>query len=155
MENIVNKYYDVPRDKATVRGFFFLKDSNGDIIATNENMIVQSGRVLILGAIYGDTTNGFKINNLKGSLGSDGTLTTPNDNNLKSKLEVDSMITNSWEDNSSELYIKYTGSLTPSTPLTIQEFGLFSGTTLFSRVVFPTVYLNANTSYTIEYYIYF
>jgi hypothetical protein len=55
----------------------------------------------------------------------------------------------------SKLYIHMGINYTPSTTVTASTFGLFFGSDLFSRIVFPRRTLTANTPLIIDYYLYF
>lgn len=52
MKNInVEDYFKVDENHSKIRGFVFCRDKDGNLVFNKENMIVKSGRSLILNAI--------------------------------------------------------------------------------------------------------
>lgn len=64
MKNInVEDYFKVDENHSKIRGFVFCRDKDGNLVFNKENMIVKSGRSLILNAITGG--DGLNITSLK------------------------------------------------------------------------------------------
>lgn len=55
MDINLRDYFKIDDSHSKIRGFLVVKDENGNILVKKENMIVKSGRKLILNAITGGT----------------------------------------------------------------------------------------------------
>lgn len=65
--------FKIDDSHSKIRGFLIAKDEDGNILVKKENMIVKSGRALILDAIIGGT--GLNLKNVKAKISEDATLT--------------------------------------------------------------------------------
>lgn len=61
-ELILRDYFKIDDDHSKIRGFVFVHDEDGKIIVKKENMIVKSGRKMIMNAITGSAA--FSLDNL-------------------------------------------------------------------------------------------
>lgn len=140
----INEYYDINRDTASVRGFFFLKDEDGNILRTNENMILKGGRSAIMKLFMNEFVSEYTSkklpegtseelineiknismkNNLYMRFGRDNQLSSPMDEHLKADIGKDDCqpkITSVYE----ELCISFNYTLSLDEATTIGEFGL-------------------------------
>lgn len=201
MEKELRDYFKIDDSHSKIRGFVVIRDADGKILVKKENMIVKSGRQLILNAITGGT--GFNMKNdlvmrfseksffteettefYEEKRDEDGNtiyqkdadgnfITDASGNKIPEKESIFTdgikyLVVNEdsseWvtvapniigEPNSKDCSITYEVTITSESDKTLNSMGLCLGDTLFSRVVFNTIELSANSKLTLTYYIYF
>lgn len=160
MDLELKDYFKIDDSHSRIRGFLVVKDEDNKIIIKKENMIVKSGRKMILDGITGKSTLNIKSPTVKFS--SDATLSSADMSSLNEVID-DVTVTVSCTDedvNDTDLWIKYTilidydKSPVPNKTV-VNSLGLFFGDKLFSRVVFDSIGLSNNRKLTFTYYIYF
>lgn len=164
MEKELRDYFKIDDSHSKIRGFVVIRDADGKIIVKKENMIVKSGRQLILNAITGVAA--FDMRNLimMFSENSDFTEedTVYNECYFDDKINVAKKTkeTNPVID-TTECFIKFKAYVTSDEDKSLNSMGLClensedNAKTLFSRVVFNTIKLSANSKLELTYYIYF
>lgn len=161
MEKELRDYFKIDDAHSRIRGFVIIKDSDGNILVKRENMIVKSGRKMIFDLVRGaeGSSTIFKSDNILAAVSSSKTLTTSEMSlSGSSILKSDSGISVEISDisnNETELYTCFTIDVKSTKDNELNSLVLYSGETLFSRVVFDTIEISANSELTINYYIYF
>lgn len=158
MEKELRDYFKIDDNHSKIRGFLVLKDENGNILIKKENMIVKSGRELILNAITPANTrntNSFNMRNLSAMVSEDDNLTTP-DSTYANFNPVSGITTTVESVTVENLCVTFTiKAECDSGNYNLSSLGLYHGSTLFSRVVFDKIGLSSNSKLTFTYYIYF
>lgn len=160
MDIELKDYFKIDDNHSKIRGFLVCKDENGKYLVRKENMIVKSGREMILKAIT--KTGELDIKNPVVKFSSNPELTNANMTTLGGIEFPNSGMTNNVVNISStledDLSIKYTIIVDfekADNNYEINSLGLFFNDKLFSRVVFDTIGLSSNRKLTFTYYIYF
>lgn len=74
MDINLRDYFKIDDSHSKIRGFLIAKDEDGNILVKKENMIVKSGRALILNTLL-DSENKLKLKELKAKISEDSRLT--------------------------------------------------------------------------------
>ena len=161
---ILKDLFKIDDNHSKIRGIVVVKDSDGKIICSRENMIVKTGRQ----AIFNGTN--FNVNRVEDSpfiavYGDNDKIVTANDTTLNIMKDRDNpphrLNITLYEAKPEELYIHLrleSQKVIDKTEcncigLTLKNNG--EPGNLFSRVVFPTRYVSQNTTLIFDYYIYF
>jgi len=167
---ILKEFIEV-NDSGNIQGFIIFKKDN-IVIFEKKNMITAEGReyireifiknALISSFIYTPDYAGYQLTKI--GFGSSGTANNLTTSQLSGSLGIFMTLTPTTLDaENGGNSIKFKGTLNNTDELNgvvLREIGLFLTKTdnsdiLFSRVVFDPVFVEAGSSYDIEYYLYF
>ena len=89
----ISDYFKIDDSHSKIRGFVFAYDDDGNLVFHKENMIVASGRKMILNAITGRSNPALNLSALKVKVGSGTDITTPGMKGLIKSINDNNPIT--------------------------------------------------------------
>ena len=147
-------------DKSIIKGIFTLKNSNGKIIFSKENMILKSGRELIKETIF--QSNTISPLNFKLYLSTDQAEPNPDYTGTGADIREFSLTADDFTYDSANISVTITKTISSDdTTGTFYSAGLKYEDILFSRVTFPSTSItqpineDSPATYQITYTIYF
>jgi len=158
MKNInINDYFKLDDNHSKIRGFVFCRDSSGNFIFNKENMIVKTGRNLILDTITGGSS-ALNLKNLNAYINNSKDFVTEADvfNTEDNWIEL-SKVSELPTIDSTNLVVHYTFN-TADLEISGKYSSLCLATSneiLFSRVIFQSINVSADEVYTFDYYLSF
>ena len=157
-------YVNVNDDHSSIRGYVVMTDENGKTLFAKNNMIVKAGRDIIKNCVANsvfEKGDGNKLTFSAIKFGDKNDITKSDDTNLHGNkcLEYEK---GNIDISTGERCIILKTSINlqdDKSDTIISEAGLFCGEkeaeTMFSRVAFAPLTIRTNTTYTLNYYIYF
>ena len=153
-------YVNVNDDHSSIRGYVVMTDENGKTLFAKNNMIVKAGRDIIKNCVANSVFEKGDGNELTFSdikFGDKNDITKSDDTELHGNMCLEYKKDNIDISTGDRCIILKT-TITPTdndNDTIISEAGLFCDKTMFSRVAFAPLTIRTNTTYTLNYYIYF
>lgn len=141
---MLNKLF-FKKNKKSLKSELFLKENNSEIFLSDK-LITNQGIMSFIGFLFNDAYYFYNSLPFRIAIGDGTTQESRDDTYLYNAIYQNNLpIINSYIDKTTNsLKISIILEYTPSTNRVVRELGVFIKNTLFDRIVFPDVTINAN-----------